>query len=227
MKEEGKLIFSALIIAILLFIQSCAGIGYAFIPQSQTQGFDFCYDGKDTGVDSLIRIDGYYEIVTVRYESYKDTDMNGYPYRKQVDTLVARKDSSMIVFFEDGMTAGTWYGYDALMKEIDNRELNKSKLKDYFFLWGNYKVQEDSIITHTINRPSLLSPTWFGSEEIYLIIDPQTLKYLSLQYFGHKMHNKESDSLRTYSDVTFIQSNFLPDTDVWLKEKRWFNCEDE
>lgn len=229
MREGSKILIIAFIAALLLIVQSCSGVVYAPIPRNEKRGFDFCYDGKDTGLDSLIRIDGYYEIRTVKYDNYVDTTLNGYPYKKPVDTLIAHKDSTLIAFFNDGMTASSWLGYEYLLKKQNNGELDQSKLQDYFTSWGNYKVQGDSIITHTINRPSLLSANWFGREEVYVIKDSRTLEFLSRESFNprYKKHLIGFDSLMNYSNATFRSTDFLPVTDVWLKKKKWFKCEEK
>ncbi len=65
-----------LIQIVLLLMFSYCGVEKD-VPKYISERFTYCYDGKDTGIDSLLNTDGYYVIADsfkdIGYNSRKDT----------------------------------------------------------------------------------------------------------------------------------------------------------
>ena len=52
---------------IMVFI--CTSCGFFIVPKHVKQNFTYCYDGIDTGIDSLINIEGYYDFISKSCQS--------------------------------------------------------------------------------------------------------------------------------------------------------------
>lgn len=208
---------------ILTFLISCG------VPKRIQDNFWIKYANKNTGLDSILKIDGYFSIAepTVR------KDYKGFFNVQVTETL----DTFYMtyLFFKDGMYVrnfGFYEGHDPKainynFVKISNDTIglisNSFKKSNY---WGTYTVQGDTIITNYINNPC--SPkVWIASQEYFKILDDTTIlqfDYKSLENLSesdrvlHEEYRKEA----TFEPAIFIYSPILPSSDSWLKNEDWF-----
>jgi len=220
---------------LLLIVLMTSCLSVPFVPNKHKKKFSNCYNDKNTGIDSLININGYFQM--------GETPGSVFGYGKniyKVDTFFIN-----FMFFKDGM-----FLYN--IADIDNcgipqyfEQVNKNTLRgknNLFynaFDWGYYILCGDTIKTQYINHPSIGAPTWILFEEWFIVIDRNTLKSIFRQkLFGDKhtiydFRNSEGETYssfeQTYSllPARFISVAVIPNSNGWLKNKRWFWCDKE
>lgn len=206
---------------ILILLTSC--IQSFIVPTKIKKRFTFCYDGKPTGLESKININGFYEMTDIWWNE------SGYgkTYNPRWDTTQID-----ILFFNDGICAlgFGWHSYnqtgkqylDSLAKTPNHLEINASQK-------GVYRVFGDTIKVQVINDVRWAAPTWMAHEVWYKIVDRNTLKRLG----SKALHNEkvEDMEIERTSDINtdlahFIPVDSLPSSDIWLKKEKWFLCPD-
>ena len=200
----GKLIFQVVLITLTLSAcRPCKEVRDRF------QYTKFCYDGNYNGIDTLIAINGYYEM-------YKPYSYYGYKDRSyQIDSSIIIKDTvrNYSIFFNDGFFIHT----------IDT-DFNNGP-------WGKYIIEGDLIKGQYIGPPGDVS--WTNTEIWFQIKDYQTIEML---YFKHRnkitdqevkeYQEKGTKSGYTYAKFIPLDTLQYPDKS-WLKNQKWFWCNEE
>ncbi len=197
-------------------IESCS------VPGMIQKKFTFCYDGRPTGLESKISTDGFYEMTYIWWNELG----YGKTYNPRWDTTHLD-----ILFFRDGICAYDfgWYYQtgkqylDSLANTPGNREIN-SMYK------GVYRVFGDTIKIQVVNNPHWLSPTWMGYEIWYKIVDKNTLKEIGEKQLHnnngfYSVEETETTEHKNNHLAHFISVDSLPSSDIWLKNKKWFLCQ--
>ena|SRR5258705_4623872 len=119
---RGNVLLIFVFLSTSLIFVSCGFIA----PSKMKQEFKYCYDGKNTGIDSLINIHGYYSMGQPR-DRYGINAV----YKHIIDTFYLD-----FMFFSDGTFLYNFFDYDnnipAYFKRIVENT-NKGK-KDPFFV---------------------------------------------------------------------------------------------
>jgi len=205
-----------IIVIVLLFfsVVSCS-VNYFIskpVPQEIIENFSYCYNDNYTGLDNLIKTNGYY---TTNYTIKSDNN--------EANDTIIREYFNDIVFFNNGL-----FAYNAAIPEKYNFQ-RKSISSAY---WGLYKFDKDTIKAKYINRPSYIAP-WEAWEIWYIVINEYTIREIYIKPI-HPM--TESDWMVFY-DYTLPKMNFntysfvplTPNRDdiCWLKREKWFWCNEE
>ena len=200
----GKLIFQ--VVLLMLTLSACRPC------KEVRDGFqypEYCYDGSYNGIDTLITINGYYEMKKpYSYYGYKDKSY-------QIDSSISIKDTAcnFSIFFSDGFFIHT----------IDT-DFNNGP-------WGKYIIEGDVIKGQYIGPPGDMS--WTNTEIWFQIIDNQTIEMLYFKYRNkitdHEVTEYNEKGIKSgYMPAKFIPLNTLPNPDEnWLKKQKWFWCNEE
>jgi hypothetical protein len=100
-----------------------------------------------------------------------------------------------------------------------------------YYLSGTYKIYKDTIITQAINYPSLMAP-WDAWETWYKIINKNEIVVIK-SFPIHPMTESDwnnfyvDESRRERSNGIFTPMNHLPLFDCWIKQEKWFWCNEE
>ena len=193
----------------------CCSCCYNIVSKNIKQNFAYCYDGKDTGIDSLIYIEGYYDF---RYEDCPSC------YRR-------------VMFYKDGTyVTGPFYTRGESVQSHFNNIVNRNPKELYYFHkyneWGHYIIRSDTIKLQSVDRPvwGSMDPTWKFYEVWYKIIDRNTIIgiYPSKKPNRYTVHIEEDNYMRRYGiPAKFTPLTVRPDSNCWLKEKKWFWCNEE
>jgi len=219
-------IFATLITCILL---SAYNSEAKKVPKYIRDRFTNCYNGKSTNIKTLIKIDGYYELI----ELYKTCSGIG------ANMICKDTVQRHIVFYEDGTFIYNYWDLttlknvdssdkhfeEATIKRIKNPELYYST-----FFWGIYRIEGDTIITQRIFNASLLAP-WNAWEDKYVVLDRKTIvmipsatKSLYKTTKAERRKTAVEMAKRKFLPAKFKQSTNLPPPDSWLKKEAWTKC---
>lgn len=179
----------ALLAGVLSILNSC------YFCWLEADTFTYRYDGKLTGIDSLINVDGYYETNT-----YYMANAN-------------------IMFYRDGTLASV-FG-TAGMGRIKSDTDSIGNIDG----WGQYKICGDTIKTQTIviagnifwgdsfaSSPIIVFERWFK------IINRDTLLVI---YYNDIKEPKRTDKQYFNTLVCFKPLKSRPDSNCWLKRNSW------
>lgn len=192
-------------ICIVLFLHSCS-----FVPKEIINNYNFCYNNEKTEIENKLNINGLF-------------------YGNIVHTTHTTGIS--IFFFNDG-TCVFLPGKlpKSYFTDISyNGEIFKNNIdKAFTCYWGSYIIVEDTIKTQIIEHHGFWD-SWMASEEWYVIIDKSTIT---------RIYSNSLRQTNTY-DISQIKNNGLykPMTVIpivrevefynWLKDKKWFWCNEE
>lgn len=207
-------------IVILIMLSSC-GV-QKDVPKYISERFTYCYDGKDTGIDSLLKTDGYYVIA----ESFKDIGYN------------SKKDTSYfnMMFYKNGICVFNFFPLDNKGRVIDNEfmslffktiiEERESKESSFFYNtrnWGRYIIEGDTLKAQCIYRPSAGETTtiWGINEVWYKIINRTTI----IEIPSESLTNRTKKE-RKYLPARFVPLIEIPTPDCWLMKEKWFWCDE-
>lgn len=181
------------------------------VPKTTISKFSTCFDQNNSGIDSLININGYFTSISTK-------NLN----RKGVSETQSMETSIDIMFFSNGV-----FAYNAIIPEKNNID------SSFFgsFYWGLYSFHQDTIKTHFLSRASLMAP-WDGWEIWYLIIDRNTVK----QIYKTPIHPMSKGDWAYYASQTlpkmhhgtynFVPLNYVTEHYCWLKREKWFWCDE-
>ena len=196
-----------IILLSLLISQSCSSV-----PKEIKQKFGICYTGKDTDIESHIDINGYY----------------------------TSGGQGGMIFFKDGMYTTPIF---------ENREINTSdtcvnlvhaitrmyKNKPHISIGyhqGMYWIEGDTIKVRSFGQTGGRFTPWSFWEEWYKIIDRQTLKII----YEKPLLDMDARFVQTVDEwqrerkrslVRFHCADSIPSSDCWLKEEKWFWCNEQ
>jgi hypothetical protein len=152
--SKGKKPFFCLCFLIIMLLTSCFQVPY--VPNRYKKNFTYCFQDKNTGIDSLININGYFEIGQTPGGTF------GYgSHIFRIDTF-----HTVFMFYRDGIFLYNFsdiynMGIPKYFEQVvENSEKRKKDLFYKSYDWGCYKISGDTIKTQYINHPSVLSPTW-------------------------------------------------------------------
>ena len=196
---------------ILLFITVviCSSCGCT-APNYIKYNFTYCYDGVDTGIDTLINIEGYYDVA--------DNDV--YP---------------RLMFYKDGTyVEGFSYSYHkSIQSQFEEIINDKKKLKVFHNnVWGRYIICGDTIKVQTVERPGCgsMSPIWYLENIWYKVIDRNTIVgiFPSNNIIVYPSALEENPYMIRYgTPAKFYPLSVRPNSDCFLKSEKWFWCNEE
>ena len=215
-----------IIFFVSILLNSCS-IFYK-VPKDIKSRFAYCYDGQNTGIDTLINTDGYYSMGCI-------TDRWGYlgKYEHIIDTVFVN-----LMFYKNGIFIYNFDDYNhnipQYFKNIVEYTKNGNDIPFFQrFYWGLYIISGDTIITQYVNHPSPLSLTWLARENRYKIIDSNTIQYIYSKILDRKTEEERKifqksmeQSLSDYLPASFIPVEVKPSSDCWLKKEKWFWCDE-
>lgn len=192
-------------------------------PHSIKKNFNICYDGKPTGIEILLKVDGYY---TMKYFDYNWR--YSYLYKDSLPKTYSRVIN--FIFYRDGSIVYDLFDYNDVEQTFKKIQSGIKAKHEFERLanWGKYSIQGDTIKIQWINHPAPLAATWMGSEVAYKIINDTTLKFIyekHLDQYSEKMYqqyHKEWPEIRF--DAKFTPTQNRPDSVSWLKRRRFFYC---
>ena len=198
------------------------------VPKQIQQNFIIRYENKDTGLDTMMNMQGYYVIVEPKTKrEYKSIWSKEYK-------IVADTFYMNYLFFRDGMylrNFGFRCSSPTCVPQIFEKMVNDSLGKERHSFsvssdWGVYRRSGDTIITNYINNPS--SPkVWFAGMEKFRIVNRNTIiqidsKPLEKMSKSDWVNWEESQKNQNYQPAIFIPLKTLPSSDSWLKNELWF-----
>lgn len=181
------------------------------------QQASYCFCNDNTGLDTLIKINGYYkcenEHTSTRWLHTREKKING-------DT-VKSKSKYLFFFYGNGMAVNRFY--------FENGAIKYPNPASYF-------ISGDTIKTLSTNPvKNQTHPTIYNW---YKIINDTTLEYLGESYHKEldrermlKYKNADPNKVNgtgKYSYAHFVPYDSLPNQDdFWIKNKKWFWCDKE
>lgn len=198
----GKLA-SLIVLVFGFYIEGCI----AQRPWGAKRDSNFCYCGNYTGIDTLIKIIGYY--------SYSERESSRY-------------DGKSFIFFKDGFFTYSPFS-DPNMTVKNNGEVKKIVKPINGYFTGIYKINNDTIKAQFSNPPNAMS--WGMTEIWFEIVDNNTLRVInvpdSIISRANQIRNTSTYRLKEEYLVSFKPLSILPNPDDdWIKERKWFWCND-
>ncbi|MDL2308069.1 hypothetical protein LJC68_02070 [Bacteroidales bacterium OttesenSCG-928-B11] len=217
-----KKLLLLLIVGILFASCKCF---YYTTPVVVKKEFTYKYDGKETGIDSLLNIKGYYVV-------------NYYETNNKNDTILR---SNTLLFFKDGTFTYNICNYTCHNRCNENipvffndiyQDDSLGIANDFYEnrIWGRYLIFGDTVKVQSIIRPVLYSsdPSWHGLEIWYKVIDINSLEEIFAKPIGvreyEKTHyyNSRENRSTTQPVGSFHPTTVLPSSNGWIKSKKWF-----
>ena len=205
---------------------------YPNIPKSIENSFTYCYAGKNTGLDTLINIDGYYREMSFNKRS---PTVGGF----LKDTSIYYIDTSYhyFMFYEDGIFVYNIRDsyYDVNKKELVKKDVSlfmkdfienteNSARQFYSNFWGGYIICGDTIRMQSMYKGMSLNSGWHLGEVWYKIIDKNTILCINSFNLPEMSRPKE----RTHYPVVFFPIPEKPKSDrSWILREKWFWCNEE
>lgn len=203
-------------IIILIMLSSCSV--QKSVPTYISERFTYCYDGEDSGIDSLLKTDGYYVIA----QSFKDIRSN-----TKMDTSYYN-----MMFYDNGICVFNFFPSDG-KHIIDNKYIPQYfkciienpecgfALGFYNYeKWGRYLIKGDTIKAQCIYRPMAGETTtiWGINEVWYKIVNRTTI----IEIQSESLINTTTN--RKYLPARFVPLTERPTPDCWLMKEDWFRC---
>jgi hypothetical protein len=179
-----------------------------------------CYDGRDTGLDTLIHINGYYTTKIPDESGASSVDMN--------DEKIEGNSLPNFMFFEDGIFVGDIGSQEMSVEQYLEELATTGKSLDFkSFYHGTYKIYNDTIKVQYIS-PGYAN-TWFAKEIWYKIIDKNTIvdfhsEHIALTWEDRKKDSYKPQNYRSWNYSRFVPLEWVPRSDSWLKKEKWFQC---
>lgn len=216
---------------LLLLIIVSSSCSYFIVPGHIKKGFTFKFDGNKTNIDSLINIDGYYVVSsTFNRPVYSGKFKTKTSF--ELDTLFEN-----FLFYRDGIYVKNihdWIGnkddLNSYFKEVIHDKTGKIKRTYYNCTnWGGYRIFNDTIKVQVIYKPRFgdADPSWHDDELWFKVIDRNNIIQIETIPI-HKMNSSDKRKWEIdqkeikYHSATFVKTDTLPDSDCWLKKRKWF-----
>lgn len=195
---------------------SCVHI--LFTPSSITKkNLDICYDGDYSGLDTIIRTHGYFLRKTWTYDNMGN--LTG----EILNEIVFLTDGTCLMKIIPDSTGLRGPDY------INTRIARGQDISGYYT--GIYQVNNDTITMQMLSHITFgnFNP-WEAFEAEYLILSDTTLRFIGSRNLAQEGKPKFSPSAfrekTVFSTAKFIQLDTLPTYDMWVREKKYFWCED-
>ena len=178
-----------------------------FFPRDLKNSFQkegFCFNDKNTGLDTMIKLNGYYEFDYEFPSTHKET-ING-----------KLKSSFGILFFANGFALNNFFNTQ----------------KGFLGAAATYSIRNDTIrILNTCGRGCQLNRAEYSWLRV---INNEKLEYLAFSYVdtlsGNEMNEFKKKLIidgESYTNGRFIKLDSLPDQQsFWIKKKKWFWCDE-
>lgn len=219
-----KLLF---FLVIIITITSCA----VRVPKYIQEHFTFCYDGKNTGIDSLINIKGYF-VIEEPYDRYMQVPPYTDHKRDTIYTNIMLFEDGTITEFHSVDEEGSGTGQSNIPLYLKEIAQNKSGKKAYWFYnsqyWGRYIIDGNLIKIQNVNLGSSWRP-WGAWEVCYKVIDRNTIIQIDTKPI-HEMTESDwknweiNKKKLKYFPAKFVPVEVRPAPDSWLKKEPWFWC---
>jgi hypothetical protein len=212
----------------LLLMLACAY--YPHIPKSIENSFTYSYDGKNTGIDTLINIDGYYREMSLYKRSPTVGGFLKEPSIYYVDTFY-----HYFMFYDNGIFVYNIRDayYDVLKKELvkknvplflkDFAENSETPVANSFYgnYWGGYIIRGDTIKTQSMYKGKSLNDGWHLRENWYKIIDENSI--MRINSFNLPTTEISQPVERTHYPIIFSPIPAKPKSDKsWILKEKWF-----
>jgi len=208
---------------LLLTFPSCTFYYHNTAPRNIKERFKFLYEERNTGIDSLLNINGYFDLEP----RIEESGFINFERR---------------LFFIDGICVIGILDYNEkrfyngreniteLFKEIARND--SLGVKSYFYKdlsWGNYFLSGDTIKIQSVSRPELfeMDRSWGASESWFKIIDRNTIVRIYFRKLDEEggtlweIGQKEENGRVNYP-LKFFPTSVLPTSDGWIKKEKWF-----
>ena len=194
------------------------------IPKTLKKSFTYCYDGKYTGIDTLINIDGYFEEM-VEYPNHpylEDTCYHYFMFYNNGLFVYNIRD----IYYDDSKKE--WVKKDVPLFLKDFSENSEAPGANYFYgnFWGSYIIDSDTIKIQKFYKAGSFNDSWHGREEWYRIIDKNTILRINSFNMPKALYSQPS-----YQPVYMIQHPAIfvslakPKSDKsWILKEKWFWC---
>lgn len=175
----------------------------------------YCYNASYTGLDTLIKIDGYYKF------KQKFIRNIGFPSVPTPDTLIFTA-----LFMNDGI-----FIYNFNPEYFESTSNARYGFYNRGTKWGRYYISGDTIKAQFIESAGGMS--WEKGQFWFQIINHITIRELDFQYREPiTQHDilvyQQSEKSKNTSLGHFTKYDLLPDSDKsWLKKQKWFWCNKE
>jgi hypothetical protein len=192
-----KILKFIILLQLLFVMHSCY-----IVHKSTIQEFDYCYSNSETGIESLININGYYEV------SYASLNEN----------KIIRKEA--IVFYDDGI----YLEFPSVEMLYDSLSVSRKSWGEMNVRCGIYKYFQDTIKVQYVYIGSATS----GCETIYYKV--KRFDSIDEILCGNcdtppKMFLKNN---QISVSINFIPYSKIPNANqIWLKQKKWFWCNEQ
>ena len=209
---------------------------YTHIPKSIKNSFTYCYEGKYTGIDTLINIDGYYREMSL----YKRSPTVG-GFLKDTSIYYLDTVYSHFMFYDNGIYVSAIRDayYDDHKKEWIKKEDVSTFLKDfaenseapganYFYgnNWGGYIICGDTIKIQGMHKAGSLNDGWHLREDWCKIIDKNTI--IRINAFNFPTTEISQPKNKTSLPIIFFPIPAKPPPDKsWILKEKWFWCNEE
>jgi hypothetical protein len=218
--KKYKTLFAFFLICIMLY--SCGA------PRTIRKNFTFKYDGQNTEIEKLIKVNGYYTIAETHYDRVYSKEYSD-KYTTVRDTFYMN-----YLFFKDGIFLWNMFVSDCNRPNCMSESLKKTAKdttgdrKLYLIgTWGRYIICGDTIKTQIVHHRGSLNDMWSASEIDYKVlnnntiiqIDEKPLHYMTQSDWANWYQIKKE---RKYKPATFVQVEVVPNSDCWLKKEKWF-----
>ena len=192
---------------VLMLSSLLLGCWPSYIPRSIEKSITYYYDSIPTGLDTIIPINGYYELVSsIKIKNVPDSVQK------------------CIIFYPDGLffTIGSYHNQSYIIENETVKGINDRQGR-----WGNYVIVNDTIKTFHFDGPN--KPTWIAYEEYYLINKDNTLKWFYRSELTTREYDKEyveklwEKAIKNTSVGKFYKLDSLPDPkNSWVMKAEWF-----
>ncbi len=186
-----KLIKIIILLQLLFVMHSCYTVNKSVI-----QDLDYCYSKSETGIESIININGYYEI------SY-------------ISINEIRKEA--VVFYDDGI----YLEFPSVEMLLDSHSISKKSWGEMNVKCGIYKLLQDTIKVQYVYIGSATS----GCETIFYKVkrfDSIEKVFYGNCDTPPRMFLKNN---QVSVSINFIPYFKIPNANqIWLKQKKWFWC---
>ncbi len=205
-----------ILLIVLLIVSSCS-CQFWFKPNL----FTVLYDGQYTGLDTMIRTDGYY--ISDSVKSWYD---GTHPY------------SDVFVFYQDGSHLWTYYYFHENNEDcIDNERYNNydSRTKWLSYNWGTYKMIGSNQSLDSAMKVQTFFDYGVFSRPSVVNMDLQILSDTVLRVFSHVVLYGggnlrdtiviDSTQIDTLSPTLYHfhpYSNLIDSTNNHLLKRKWF-----
>ena len=195
------------IIFFLLLLTSCS----TYHKKSKSY-FTYCYDGVYTGLDTLLNLNGFYEL-----------ELSFYDEKGSLKSSTKRP----IVFFSDGS-----FVYESWLIYMERNGYQQSYPGEYDgYGWGVYKIYNDTIWTQNFAVSSTTSSCRkfvfrvLDKNSIECIFESSNIIDISLKDIEDYLSNKETIK---FGKANFVEWENLPCKSYSkIMKKKWFWCDKE